>query len=105
MPIVAPRPVLWEVADIVEQIFRIACTENLHPRPEGYDAACCDYQAKHGLSVTRMREQMRQHGTLSEIHRRAQVIAPMRLYAKCWRPLAPEGGMRGYRRRAGAVGA
>jgi len=53
------RPVLWEVADIVEQIFRIACTENLHPRPD-YDAPCCDYQAEHGLSVTRMREQMRQ---------------------------------------------
>jgi hypothetical protein len=46
---------LWEVADIVERIFRIAATCNLHPRPEDYDATTCDYQAAHGLLVTRMR--------------------------------------------------
>jgi hypothetical protein len=73
------RPILWEVADIVEQIFRIACTENLHPRPEEYDAATCDYAAEHGLSMTRMREATRQYGTVGEIHERAQVIALMRL--------------------------
>jgi len=52
VPTVVMRPVLWEVADIVEQIFRIACTE---------------------------------------IHERAQVIALMRLYGRCWRPWEPEG--------------
>ena len=78
------RPVLWEVTDIVEQIFRIACTENLHPRPEEYDAATCDYQAAHRLSAARMHEQMRQYGTLTEIHERAQVIALMRLYTRRW---------------------
>jgi hypothetical protein len=36
------RLVLWEVTDIVEQIFRIARTENLHLRPGEYDAATCD---------------------------------------------------------------
>jgi hypothetical protein len=92
------RPVLWEVADIVEQIFRIAFVEDLlHPRPEEFDAATCDYQADHGLSMTGMREAMRQYGTLTEIHERAQVIALMRLYARCWRPLVPEGGMKGAR--------
>ena len=58
MPSVVLHPVLWEVADIVEQIFRIACTENLFPRPEEYDAATCDYAAAHGLSVNAMREQI-----------------------------------------------
>jgi len=91
VPTVVLRPVLWEVADIVEQIFRIACTENLHPRPEEYDAAACDYQAEHGLSVTGMCEQMRQYGTLTKIHERAQVIALMHFYARCWRPSNPEG--------------
>jgi hypothetical protein len=41
--------VLWEVANIVEQIFRIACIENLRPRPEGYDTAADDYRAECGL--------------------------------------------------------
>jgi hypothetical protein len=82
VPTVVMRPVLWEVADIVEQIFRIACTENLHPVPEEYDAATCDYAAAHGLSVTGMGERMRQYGTLGEVHERAQVIALMRIYAR-----------------------
>src|SRR5215831_4074877 len=102
--VVLSCPVLWEVADIVEQIFRIACTENLHPRSEEYDAAACDYAAEHGLSVTGMCEQMRQYGTLTEIHERAQVIALMRLYGKRWRPFEPEGGMRRARRRARPAG-
>jgi hypothetical protein len=96
--VVLSRPVLWEVADIVEQIFRIAYTENLHPRPEEYNAATCDYAAEHGLSVTRLREQMRQYGTLSEIHQRAQVIALMRFYSRRWRPSDPEGGVRRHRK-------
>jgi len=53
VPTVVSRPVLWEVADVVEQIFRIACTENLFPRSEEYDAATCDYQADHGLTYGR----------------------------------------------------
>ena len=91
VPTVVMRPVLWEVADIVEQIFRIACTENLYPRPEEYDAATCDYAAEHGLSVTGMCEAMRQYRTLSEIHERALLIALMRLYGARWRPLDLEG--------------
>jgi hypothetical protein len=47
-------PVLWEVADTVEQIYRVAWTENLHPRSEDYDAAACDYAAEHGLSDSAM---------------------------------------------------
>jgi hypothetical protein len=89
--VVLRRPVLWEVADIVEQIFRIACTENLFPRPEEYDAAAVDYQAAHGLSYSRMCKEMNQYGALGEIHERAQVIALMRIYAKRWRPWDPEG--------------
>jgi hypothetical protein len=64
------RPVLWEVADIIEQIFRIACTENLHPRTEDYEAATADYQAEHGLSDSAMRLAWRQYGTTSEVHER-----------------------------------
>jgi len=63
--------VLFEVADTVEQTFRIACTEKLHPRPEEYDAAACDYQAAHGLTYSRMCEQMRQYGAMREIRERA----------------------------------
>jgi len=37
--VVLSRPILWEVADFVEQTFFIACTENLHPRPENIQAA------------------------------------------------------------------
>ena len=81
MPVTVLRPSLHELEDILEQIFRIACTENLHPRPEEYDAAANDCAAAHGLSLTAMRERMRHYGTLSEIHERAQVIALMRLYA------------------------
>ena len=88
------RPALWEVTDIVEQIFRIACTENLHLRPEEYDASTCDYQAAHELSYSRMCKEMHQYGTLTEIHERAQVIALMRLYRARWRVWDPEGPRR-----------
>jgi len=71
VPTVVMRPVLWEVADILEQFFRIAYTENLHPRPEELDAAACDYQADHGLTYSGMFEAMRQYGTLTEIRERA----------------------------------
>ena len=61
MSAVALRPVLWEVADVVEQIFRIAATCDLNPRPEEYDAAACDYVAERGFSDSAMREAMRQY--------------------------------------------
>jgi hypothetical protein len=84
--------VLWEVANIVEQIFRIACIENLRPRPEDYDTAADDYRAECGLSDTAMHEALRSSLTaMREIRERAQVIALMRLYAKRWRPWDPEG--------------
>ena len=91
VPVTNFRPRLCELADIVEQIFRIACTENLHPRPEEYDAATCNYVAEHGLSDSAMRSKMRQYGTLTEIHERAQVIALMRLYGRRWRVWDCEG--------------
>jgi hypothetical protein len=94
LPTVVMRPVLWEVADIVEQIYFIAATCDLHPRPEEFDAAACDYQAAHGLSYSAMCKQM--GGATCEIHERAQVIALMRFYRARWRVWDPEG-----RRRAG----
>ena len=95
MPVTVLKPSLHELADILEQIFFIACTENLHPRPEEFDAATCDYAAEHGLSYSAMGLAMRQYGTLTEIHERARVIALMRFYRARWRPWDPEG------RRAG----
>jgi hypothetical protein len=48
MPAVVLCPVLSEVADIIEQIFHIACTANLGDITlEDYDAAACDHQAAH----------------------------------------------------------
>jgi hypothetical protein len=104
VPVTVLRPSLHELADVVEQIFFIACTEELHPRPEEYDAATCDYAADHGLSYSAMCQQMRQYGTFGEIHERAQVIALMRIYARRWRPLMPEDGVRRGRRRARLAG-
>ena len=55
VPTVVMRPVLLEVADVVEQIFRIACTADLRDITlEDYDAAACDYQADHGLTYCGM---------------------------------------------------
>ena len=42
-----------------------------------------------------MQKALRQYGTLSEIHERAQLIALMRFYARRWRPFDPEGGAPG----------
>src|SRR5215472_13029106 len=103
VPTVVLRPVLWEVADIVEQIFRIACTEDLRDiAPDDYDAAASDYQAAHELSETAMRKALRSSLTaMRKVRERAQVIALMRLYVRRWRPFEPEGG---YRRAARATG-
>ena len=88
--VVLSRPILWEVADIVEQIFRIAFVENLHPRPEDYDAATVDYRAACGLSDSAMREILRS-SSHARVRERAQVIALMRLYRARWRVWDPEG--------------
>ena len=98
MPTVVLRPVLWEVANIVEQIFTIAASCDLRDvTAEDREVAIHAYQAEHGLTVTRLRDALRSSLTaVREVRERAQVIALMRLYARCWRPLAPEkGGMRG----------
>jgi hypothetical protein len=52
VPVTLLRSSLHKLADVVEQIFRIAFVEDLHPRPEEYDAAACEYQAAHGLSYS-----------------------------------------------------
>jgi hypothetical protein len=48
------------------------CTENLHLRPEDYDAAYCDYQAAHELSDTARREALRQYSASRAVRERAQ---------------------------------
>jgi len=74
------RPVLWEVADVVEQIFRIAATCNLHPTPRGVRRPRpAIHRAAHGLTYSRMREEMNEYGAMLEINERAQVTALMRL--------------------------
>jgi hypothetical protein len=88
--VVVSRPVLWEVADILEQIFRIACTENLHPRVEDFETARRDYQAAHGLTNTSMREGLGLKAS-REILERAQEIVLMRFYEKRWRVWDSEG--------------
>jgi hypothetical protein len=57
--IATTKPILWEVADIVEQIFTIALVEDLTPTPEDRYAAILGHQADHGLSVPQMRERLR----------------------------------------------
>ena len=93
MPTVALFPVLWEVAGIVEQIFTVAATCDLRDvTPEDPEAAIHSYQAGHGLTATRLRDVLRSSLTamreVDELCRKAKL---MRIYAKCWRPLAPEG--------------
>ena len=59
MPTVATKPVLWELADVVEQIITIAATVNLTPTVDDYGAARCDFMAEHRLSKTRVQDEMR----------------------------------------------
>jgi hypothetical protein len=89
VPTVVMRPVLWEVADIVEQTFRIAYTESLHPRPEEYDAADCDYAAERGLSDRNGRADAPVRHPERDSRAR-QVVALIRLYGARRRPLDPE---------------
>jgi hypothetical protein len=83
--IATTKPILWEVADIVEQIFTIALVEDLTPTPEDRYAAI-GHQADHGLSVPQMRERLRCcYGTMREVDERARQVRLMRLYASRWR--------------------
>ena len=43
---------LWEVADVIEQIYTIAFTENLYPSSEDRQAAMADYQAEQSSRPT-----------------------------------------------------
>jgi hypothetical protein len=102
VPATVLRPSLHELADILEQMFFIAATCDLDPRPEEIDAAACDYQADHGLSYSKMCEVMGRHGAFSpEIRERAQVIALMCFYRGRWRPWDPEGRRPAQRWRQG----
>ena len=86
MSIAATKPILWEVADVVEQIFTIALVEDLTPTPEDRYAAILGHQADHGLSVRQMRERLRCcYGTMREFDERARQVRLMRLYAGRWR--------------------
>ena len=90
--VVVSRPVLWEVADVVEQIFFIAFVKDLTPTSEDRYAAACDYQAECGLSDSAMREALSSSlTTMREVRERAQVIALMRLYSRRWRVWDREG--------------
>lgn len=86
MPIAATNPILWEVADVVEQIFTIALVEDLTPTPEDRYAAILGHQADHGLSVPQMRGCLRCcYGTMRQVDERARQVRLMRLYAGRWR--------------------
>jgi hypothetical protein len=52
------RPVLWEIADIVEQTFAIAC-ESLYPTANDRHAATRDYRAERRLTKTRIQDVLR----------------------------------------------
>jgi hypothetical protein len=101
VPTVVMRPVLWEVADIVEQIFRIAATCDLRDlTPEDREAAIHAYRAMHDLTVTRLRDALRSSLTaIQEVRELSHQAKLMRNYARCLRPLVPEGGVRRGRRR------
>jgi len=94
VPTVAIKPVvLWEVADVVEQIFTLAMTCDLRTvTPEDHEAAVRTYQAEHDLPTTRLREVLRSSLTamreVDELGRQAKL---MRIYMRCWRPCEPEG--------------
>jgi hypothetical protein len=94
MPAVITKDSLWEVADVIEQIFRIAWTEDLHASPEDRYAAILDYQAEHRLAIGRMQEALRSSFTvMQDIDQRASLIKLARLYAKHWRVFdADKGG-------------
>ena len=77
---------LWEVADVVEQIFCIACVEDLTPTADDRYAAILGFQADHGVSVPQMRERLRSCcEALTEVDQRARQVCLMRMYAKRWR--------------------
>jgi hypothetical protein len=99
VPVTVLRPSLQELADILEQIFFIACTENLHPHPEDFEAANRDYQAEHGILASSMHELGL--NAMRDIRERAQAIAPMLCEALA--TVGSEGGRSGWRRRGRAA--
>jgi hypothetical protein len=91
--IATTKPVLWEVADVVGQVFAIACVADLTPTAEHRYAAILGYQADHDLSVPQMRERLRCcYGTMREVDERARHVRLMRLYAGRWRVWEFRGG-------------
>jgi hypothetical protein len=100
VPVTVLRLSLHELVDILEQIFTIAATCDLRDvTSEDREAAIHAYQAAHGLSATRLRDVPRSSlaamREVDDLSRQAKLI---RIYAKCWRLLVPEGGMRGHRK-------
>ena len=91
MPVCITRSSLVEVADVVEQIYRIAFTENLYPSTEDRRAARLEYAAEHRLSRTRLELAMR--GSLlamREVEEIARRLRLLQLYRQRWRPWAPD---------------
>ena len=87
MPVYVMQHTLWEVADVIEQIYTIAFTQNLYPSSEDRQAAMADYQAEHEFSTHRLCELLRyNYLTMREIEQRAIRVKLMRLYARRWRP-------------------
>jgi hypothetical protein len=82
---------LHELADVVEQVFTIALTENLYPDACDRRAAIADYGAEHGLSCSAMRLGQLPLSASREVEARARVIKLMRIYAGRWRVFNSEG--------------
>ena len=76
MPVAATKPVLWELADVVEQIFTIAFTENLYPSTEPLRRPS-RYAAEHRLSRTRLESAMR--GSLLAMWEVEEIACRLRL--------------------------
>ena len=75
------RPVLREIADILEQTFAIACIESLYPTANDRHAAIGDYRAEYRLTKTRMQDVLRSN-LMRDIEERAKCAVLVRLY---WR--------------------
>ena len=97
-----PRePVLWELLDVVERVFTLACTVNLDDvLPEDHVAGCLAYQVDHGMSMTRLREALRGNlNTMREVRAYTAKAKLDRLYWQGWRPCEPSEARRGGLRR------
>jgi hypothetical protein len=95
MPVYVMQKTLWEVADVIEQIYTIAFTENLQPDLEDREAAILDYRAEQKVARTTMQERLRCcYVTMTEIRLRGQLIKLMRLYNNGSGVLAARAGTR-----------